>query len=51
MKQRCLLTVFVLLSTPLLRAQGTPWLLGPILEKDLQSPLVVNFQLFDEANS
>jgi dienelactone hydrolase len=45
MKQRCLLTVLVLLITPLLRAQSTPYQLRPILEKELQSPAVVEFQL------
>ena len=45
MKQRCLLTVLVLLITPLLRAQSTPYQLKPILEKELQSPSVVDFQL------
>jgi dienelactone hydrolase len=45
MKQRALLTVLVLLITPLLRAQSTPYQLKPILEKELQSPFVVAFQL------
>jgi dienelactone hydrolase len=45
MKQRCLLSVLVLLVTPLLQAQSTPYQLKPILEKELQSPAVVEFQL------
>ena len=45
MKQRGLLTVLVLLTTQLLRAQSTPYQLKPILEKELQSPSVVEFQL------
>lgn len=45
MKQRCLLAVLVLLSSPLMRAQSTPFQLQPILEKELQSPSVVDFQL------
>jgi hypothetical protein len=45
MKQRGLLTLFVLLITSLLRAQSTPYQLKPILEKDLQSPSVMEFQL------
>jgi dienelactone hydrolase len=45
MKQRGLLTVLVLLITSGLRAQSTPYQLKPILDKDLQSPSVVEFQL------
>ena len=45
MKLRGLLTFLVFLITPLLRAQSTPYQLKPILEKDLQSPAVVDFQL------
>jgi dienelactone hydrolase len=45
MIQRGLLTVLVLLTTQLLRAQSTPYQLKPILEKELQSPSVVEFQL------
>ena len=45
MKQRCLLAVLVLLITPLLRAQSTPYQLKPILDRELQSPKVVEFQL------
>jgi dienelactone hydrolase len=45
MKQRGLLAVVVLLAPSLLRAQSTPYQLKPILEKELQSPSVVTFQL------
>ena len=45
MKQRCLLTVAILAITLSLRAQSTPEQLTPILEKPLQSPQVVTFQL------
>jgi hypothetical protein len=45
MKQRGLLTVFALLITSPLQAQSTPYQLKPILEKELQSPSVVEFQL------
>jgi dienelactone hydrolase len=45
MKQRCLLTLFFLLMTCVLQAQSTPYQLKPILEKELQSPAVVEYQL------
>jgi len=45
MKQRCLLIVLVLIITPLLQAQSTPSQLKPIMEKELQSPKVAEFQL------
>lgn len=45
MKQRCWLIVLVLLVTPLLQAQSTPDQLKPILEKQLQSPDLAEFQL------
>jgi dienelactone hydrolase len=45
MKKQLLLTVLLLLIAPLLRAQSTSGQLKPILEKELQSPYVVEFQL------
>jgi len=45
MKQRCWLVVSVLLAAPPLWAQSTPDQMKSILEKELQSPQVVEFQL------
>jgi hypothetical protein len=45
MKQRCLLAILALLLTSLARAQSTAHQLNPILEKELQPPQVVVFQL------
>src|SRR5208283_4080740 len=45
MKQRCRLVVLVLLIAPPLWAQSTPDQMKSILEKELQSPHVVEFQL------
>jgi dienelactone hydrolase len=45
MKPRCWLIVSVLLITPLLQGQSTPDQLKPILEKQLQSPDLPEFQL------
>ncbi len=45
MKHRRLLTVLVLFFAPWLRAQSTPGQLKPILDRVLQSPDVVRFQL------
>ena len=45
MKQRRLLNLLVFLITPLLWPQSTPYQLKPILEKELQSPDLVRFQL------
>ena len=45
MKQRCLLVVLAFFMTPPLKAQSTPSQLPSILEKELQSPSVVGFQL------
>jgi len=45
MKLRCSLSLLVFLIATLLRAQSTPYQLKPIVEKELQSPDVVRFQL------
>jgi dienelactone hydrolase len=45
MKQRFLLVFIALLISSGLWAQSTPYQLKPILEKELQSPAVVQFQL------